>query len=48
MTVAIRRIEPRDEPRWRELFDGYTRFYEYVIYNEPSSPRDPQDRGERP
>jgi GNAT superfamily N-acetyltransferase len=28
MTVSIRRIEPRDEPRWRELWDGYTRFYE--------------------
>jgi GNAT superfamily N-acetyltransferase len=28
MTVTIRKIEPRDEPRWRELFDGYTRFYE--------------------
>jgi GNAT superfamily N-acetyltransferase len=32
MTITIRRIEPRDEPRWRELFDGYTRFYE----REPS------------
>ena len=30
----IRPIEPRDEPRWRELFDGYTRFYE----REPSEP----------
>jgi GNAT superfamily N-acetyltransferase len=28
MTPAIRPIEPRDEPRWRELFDAYTRFYE--------------------
>jgi ribosomal protein S18 acetylase RimI-like enzyme len=28
MTVTIRKIEPRDEQRWRELFDGYTRFYE--------------------
>jgi GNAT superfamily N-acetyltransferase len=28
MTVTIRRIEARDEPRWRELWDGYTRFYE--------------------
>jgi GNAT superfamily N-acetyltransferase len=34
MTVSIRRIEPRDEPRWRELWDGYTRFYE----REPSEP----------
>jgi GNAT superfamily N-acetyltransferase len=27
-TSTIRRIEARDEPRWRELFDAYTRFYE--------------------
>jgi GNAT superfamily N-acetyltransferase len=26
--VKIRRIEARDEPRWRELFAQYTRFYE--------------------
>lgn len=26
--TMIRRIELRDEPRWRELWDGYTRFYE--------------------
>jgi len=26
--TTIRRIEARDELRWRELFDGYTRFYE--------------------
>jgi GNAT superfamily N-acetyltransferase len=26
--VAIRRIEARDERRWRELFAQYTRFYE--------------------
>jgi GNAT superfamily N-acetyltransferase len=32
MTASVRRIESRDEPRWRELFDGYTRFYE----REPS------------
>jgi GNAT superfamily N-acetyltransferase len=32
MTVTIRQIEPRDEVRWRELWDGYTRFYE----REPS------------
>lgn len=32
MAVTIRRIEARDEPRWRELWDGYTRFYE----REPS------------
>lgn len=32
MKAHIREIEPRDEARWRELFDGYTRFYE----REPS------------
>jgi GNAT superfamily N-acetyltransferase len=26
--VRIRPAEPRDEPRWRELFEAYTRFYE--------------------
>jgi GNAT superfamily N-acetyltransferase len=26
--AAIRRIEPRDEPRWRVLWDAYNRFYE--------------------
>jgi GNAT superfamily N-acetyltransferase len=25
---SIRRAEERDQPRWRELWDGYTRFYE--------------------
>jgi len=30
--ITVRKIEPRDEQRWRELFDGYTRFYE----REPS------------
>jgi GNAT superfamily N-acetyltransferase len=28
MNYTIRRIEPRDERRWRVLWDGYTRFYE--------------------
>jgi GNAT superfamily N-acetyltransferase len=28
MDYTIRRIEERDFARWRELFDGYTRFYE--------------------
>lgn len=28
MTVTIRRIEARDEKRWRRLWDGYCRFYE--------------------
>jgi GNAT superfamily N-acetyltransferase len=32
--VTIRRIEARDELRWRELWDGYTRFYN----REPSEP----------
>ncbi len=32
MTLAIRKIEPRDERHWRDLWDAYTRFYE----REPS------------
>jgi GNAT superfamily N-acetyltransferase len=32
MDLKIRRIEPGDEGRWRELWDDYTRFYE----REPS------------
>ena len=32
MTVTIRKIEPHDEQRWRELWEGYCRFYE----REPS------------
>jgi GNAT superfamily N-acetyltransferase len=32
MAVIIRKIERRDESRWRELWDAYTRFYE----REPS------------
>ena len=28
MVITVRRIEPGDEVRWRELWDGYTRFYE--------------------
>jgi GNAT superfamily N-acetyltransferase len=31
-TYSVRNIAPRDERRWRELWDGYTRFYE----REPS------------
>jgi GNAT superfamily N-acetyltransferase len=31
MTVTIRRIEARDEARWRELWDGYCRFYERAL-----------------
>jgi GNAT superfamily N-acetyltransferase len=27
MTVSIRKIEARDEARWRTLWDGYLRFY---------------------
>jgi GNAT superfamily N-acetyltransferase len=34
MTVSIRKIEAGDQARWRELWDGYTRFYE----REPSEP----------
>jgi hypothetical protein len=32
MTCLVRKIGVRDERRWRELWDGYTRFYE----REPS------------
>ncbi len=32
--VSIRKIEPRDEARWRVLWDGYCRFYE----REPNEP----------
>ena len=35
MPVTIRKIEARDEPRWRQLWDGYTRFYE----REPAEPQ---------
>ena len=28
MNITIRKIKPEDETRWRELWDGYTRFYE--------------------
>ena len=28
MTPVVRKIEARDEARWRTLWDGYTRFYE--------------------
>jgi GNAT superfamily N-acetyltransferase len=27
-SVTIRKLQPRDETRWRELWDGYCRFYE--------------------
>jgi GNAT superfamily N-acetyltransferase len=33
MAIRIREIEARDESRWRELWDGYCRFYE----REPSA-----------
>jgi GNAT superfamily N-acetyltransferase len=26
-SITIRALAPADEPRWRELFDGYNRFY---------------------
>jgi GNAT superfamily N-acetyltransferase len=32
MKVTIRRVEKKDESRWRELWNGYCRFYE----REPS------------
>lgn len=28
MSAVIRKIQPNDERRWRELWDAYTRFYE--------------------
>ena len=28
MAIPIRKIEARDEARWRELWEGYCRFYE--------------------
>jgi GNAT superfamily N-acetyltransferase len=31
MTLTIRPLEARDEIRWRELFDGYIRFYESEV-----------------
>lgn len=31
MTVTIRTIEARDEARWRALWEGYCRFYEYKL-----------------
>jgi len=33
-SVTIRPLRTADEPRWRELFDGYVRFYERA----PSEP----------
>jgi GNAT superfamily N-acetyltransferase len=31
MHCTVRRIEPRDEARWRELWEGYCRFYERQV-----------------
>ena len=31
-TYIVRKVDPRDERRWRDLWDAYTRFYE----REPS------------
>ncbi|MCC7485172.1 MAG: GNAT family N-acetyltransferase [Burkholderiales bacterium] len=36
MTIRIRRIEARDEARWRELWGGYCRFYERAL-SEPKT-----------
>ena len=36
MTVNIRKIEARDEARWRELWEGYCRFYEREL-SEPKT-----------
>lgn len=48
-SITIRTLTPADEPRWRELFDAYVRFYErepdetitrYMLdrANDPRSP----------
>ena len=34
MPVKVRKIEARDEARWRELWEGYCRFYERTL-SEP-------------
>jgi GNAT superfamily N-acetyltransferase len=34
MNTMIRKLDERDHARWKELFDGYTRFYE----REPEEP----------
>jgi GNAT superfamily N-acetyltransferase len=34
MQVTIRRAEPKDEGRWRELWDGYIRFYKRELPEE--------------
>ena len=36
MTAKIRSIEAKDEARWRELWDGYCRFYEREL-SEPKT-----------
>ena len=36
MTVNIRSIEARDQARWRELWDGYCRFYEQRLAEDIS------------
>ena len=28
MSIFVRKIQSADEPRWRQLWDAYTRFYE--------------------
>jgi GNAT superfamily N-acetyltransferase len=29
MPIIVRPMQPRDEPRWRALWDAYNRFYDY-------------------
>jgi GNAT superfamily N-acetyltransferase len=36
MTITIRKIEARDEARWRGLWEGYCRFYEREL-SEPKT-----------
>ena len=31
MAYSVRALQADDKPRWRELFDGYLRFYEATV-----------------
>jgi GNAT superfamily N-acetyltransferase len=37
VTIGIRPVEPRDEGRWRTLFEAYLRFYQREPTNEVTS-----------
>ena len=34
MTLKVRRLEPRDEARWRALFEGYIEFYQGQVSDD--------------